>query len=293
MVKEGTGGGTVVSAPAGIDCGTTCSATYAAEAVVTLTATADAGSTFTGWSGACSGTGSCDVTLSADQSVTAGFASASTGLLAAYGFNEGSGLRAADASGNGLTALVLGAPWTSAGKYGAALSFRGRLDYVTLGDPAALRRTGSMTWSAWIFASDDPPRDGPIIAKSSASGWRLETSRDTGVTTFAVPVSADGTRLARRYSAALRSLNTWYHVAGVYDAAARTLDIYVNGVLSNGVLRGTVPARQYGSGSVTIGRGPSGSFFRGRIDEIRLYDRALRPDEIQWAMDTPIGTGRP
>jgi hypothetical protein len=64
-------------------------------------------------------------------------------------------------------------------------------------------------------------------------------------------------------------------------------------VLSNGVLRGSVPARQYGSGSVTIGRGPSGSSFRGRIDEVRLYGRALSPDEVQSTMSTPIGTGRP
>ena len=290
VTKAGTGRGTVVSAPAGIDCGTICGATYAADAVVTLTATADAGSTFIGWSGACSGTGACQVALSTDQSVTAGFAPARAALVAAYGFDEGRGSRTADASGHGLTGTVVDAAWTTAGRYGGALSFGGRRSYVTLGNPAALQITGSMTWSAWIFATADPPRDGPIVAKSSGGGWRLETSRDTGVATFAIAVSPDGQGLTRRYSAALRGLNTWYHVAGVYDAAARTLDIYVNGVLSNGVLRGTVPARQYGWGSVTIGGSPSGSSFRGRIDEVRLYDHALTGDEIQAAMSTPVCT---
>ena len=53
--KTGTGGGTVSSPPAGIDCGATCSASYDAGASVTLTAAADGNSTFVGWSGACSG----------------------------------------------------------------------------------------------------------------------------------------------------------------------------------------------------------------------------------------------
>ncbi len=65
--------GTVTSSPPGIDCGSTCSALFASGAVVTLTATPASGSTFTGWSGACTGTGPCTVTMSAAQSVTASF----------------------------------------------------------------------------------------------------------------------------------------------------------------------------------------------------------------------------
>ena len=49
--RSGTGGGNVTSAPAGIDCGTTCSHTFSSGTSVTLTAAASAGSTFAGWSG--------------------------------------------------------------------------------------------------------------------------------------------------------------------------------------------------------------------------------------------------
>ncbi|MDP4028816.1 MAG: choice-of-anchor D domain-containing protein [Gallionella sp.] len=66
--------GTVVSNPSGVNCGSTCSATYASGTSVTLTATPVAGSTFSGWGGACTGTGSCVVNMNATQSVTATFA---------------------------------------------------------------------------------------------------------------------------------------------------------------------------------------------------------------------------
>ncbi|MDA0178915.1 hypothetical protein OJ997_01310 [Solirubrobacter phytolaccae] len=74
VAKAGAGSGTITSAPAGIDCGTTCSFTYDEGTKVTLTATAAAGSGFTGWSGGCTGTGPCEVTLTAAKTVTATFA---------------------------------------------------------------------------------------------------------------------------------------------------------------------------------------------------------------------------
>jgi hypothetical protein len=71
--KAGTGSGNVSSAPTGITCGTACSANYPYGTAVTLTAVASTGSTFTGWSGACTGTGSCSVTLTSAATVTATF----------------------------------------------------------------------------------------------------------------------------------------------------------------------------------------------------------------------------
>ncbi len=70
-----TGAGTVTSNPAGIDCGTDCSENYSSGTVVMLTATADAGFTFIGWSSACTTTasGDCQVTMNAAKSVTATF----------------------------------------------------------------------------------------------------------------------------------------------------------------------------------------------------------------------------
>src|SRR5947209_18077441 len=74
----GSGSGTVTGS--GIACPGTCSHSYAAGTMVTLTASPASGSSFSGWSGGgCSGTGACTVTMSADQSVTATFAVVATG----------------------------------------------------------------------------------------------------------------------------------------------------------------------------------------------------------------------
>ncbi len=75
VTKSGGGAGTVASSPAGIDCGATCSTTFASGTSVTLTATPTTGSSFTGWSGSgCSGTSTCTVTMSAARAVNAEFA---------------------------------------------------------------------------------------------------------------------------------------------------------------------------------------------------------------------------
>ena len=73
VTKTGTGDGTVTSADGGIQCGATCSRTYPSGTAVTLLAHPAAGSTFAGWSGACSATTLCTLTLSSSLSVTAVF----------------------------------------------------------------------------------------------------------------------------------------------------------------------------------------------------------------------------
>ena len=73
ITKSGTGTGTVISSPEGIICGSDCTEVYNAGTLVTLTATPDGNSTFSGWSGACAGTGACIVTIDAAKSITATF----------------------------------------------------------------------------------------------------------------------------------------------------------------------------------------------------------------------------
>ena len=75
VTREGAGSGAVVSSPAGLDCGATCSAVFDGGTDVTLTATAADGSEFTGWTGDCAGASrTCTVAMQRARSVTATFA---------------------------------------------------------------------------------------------------------------------------------------------------------------------------------------------------------------------------
>jgi len=225
-------------------------------------------------------------------------AQAAAGLAAGYPFDAGKGATAADVSGNGLNGSLVGASWTT-GKYGNALSFNGSSNYVNVGNPGALQFTSSATWSAWVFATANPRDDGIIIGKSeNISGWQFKTSPDTGAHRFAIGITAPGNIWVQRNSTTIRALNTWYHVAGVYNAAAQSLDIYVNGVLDNGQLtsatsaKPSIPSSQLNNSSanVTIGRRSDGYYFSGIIDEVRIYGRALSAGEVQADMNTPLGT---
>ena len=148
-----------------------------------------------------------------------------------------------------------------------------------------------MTLSAWINIAANPVDDGAIVAKLGSAGWQLKTSPDTGPRTAAIQISSNGSDSIQRYSAGVLTEGNWYHVAGVYDAAARTLDIYVNGVLNNGVLSGTVPAAQFNAPvNVNIAQraGQPGTYnFLGLIDEVHIFNRALTASEIQTDMSLP------
>jgi pimeloyl-ACP methyl ester carboxylesterase len=78
VATEGSGNGRVTSTPGGIDCGSACAGGFGAGTTVILTASPAGGSVFSGWSGACTGAAStCQLTMSMDRSVAAGFGTAS------------------------------------------------------------------------------------------------------------------------------------------------------------------------------------------------------------------------
>src|SRR5262249_24523443 len=128
---------------------------------------------------------------------------------------------------------------------------------------------------------------------AGSNGYQLDTTIDHGPRTIGFKLTnASGANMAR-YGATALALNTWYYVTGVYNAAAQTLDVYLNDVLDNGALVGTVTASQQNSTlPVVVGKrsGLSGFEFNGRIDEVRIYNRALSLAEIKTNMNTPVGS---
>jgi uncharacterized protein (TIGR03437 family) len=140
-----------------------------------------------------------------------------------------------------------------------------------------------MTWSAWVSPQKGQDPEGQIISLSDGNaGWQLKVTTNAGKRSFGVAVSGAAGSRTQRCSKTVYSFNTWYYVTGVYNALAQTLNIYVNGVLDNGALSGTVPSAQVISPvNPTIGRSSGGSYFKGIIDEVSIYSRALSAVEIQ------------
>src|SRR5437660_311245 len=114
VTSAGSGSGSITSNPSGISCPTsTCSASFTSGTTVTLTATPATGSTFAGWSGAaCPGTGTCSVTMTATQSVTATF-NLVTFPLSVTSAGSGSGSITSNPSGINCPTTTCSASFTS------------------------------------------------------------------------------------------------------------------------------------------------------------------------------------
>src|SRR4029077_5815521 len=167
---------------------------------------------------------------------------------------------------------------------------------VNLGNPASLQLTGSMTISAWINSSAFPVDDAAVVSQRTNTeiGFQLDTTIDQGPRTIGFKLTTSPGGKMFRYGATVLQLNQWYHVAGAYDAATQAMNVYLNGQLDNGTLVGTVTSSQQNSSSnVTVGRrsGLTGFEFSGKIDDVRIYNRALARAEIQQDMTTAIGGG--
>ena len=122
----------------------------------------------------------------------------------------------------------------------------GTNDFVDLGNPAGLQLTGSMTVSAWINSASFPGDDAPIVSKrgSGEVGYQLDTTIDRGPRTIGFKLTPSTGGQMFRYGATAMQTNTWYHVAGVYNASStRELHVYLNGQLDDGALVGTVASR--------------------------------------------------
>jgi len=204
------------------------------------------------------------------------------GLVAAYGFNENAGTTTADRSGNNLTGTISEASWTSAGKNGAALSFDGINDMVTVADNAVLDVT-RVTLMAWVNPATNTDWQTAVL-KEIPGGLAYALYAEDDVTRPSAYVNLGQQDREAKGTAAL-PLNAWSHIAMTYDGTA--LRVYVNGVLvktsnfTGNIVTSNLPLR-IGGNAIW------GEFFAGRIDDVRVYNRALSATEITAGMNAPV-----
>jgi hypothetical protein len=200
------------------------------------------------------------------------------GLVAAYAFNEGSGTTTADASGNGQTGTITGATWTTSGKNGKALTFNGSNSWVTIPDSDKLDLTTGMTLGAWVYPTATPTNWKSIIMKEATGfyvyGLYISASRHP-----AIYIVINGQEQGFEATSSTLSINTWSHLAATYDGT--TLRLYVNGTqVGSQAISASIPAS---AGALRIGGNSiwGTEFFKGQIDDVRIYNRSLTATEIQ------------
>jgi hypothetical protein len=213
-------------------------------------------------------------------------ANANVGLVAAYGFEETSGTVAVDASGNGNTGSLVGPLRTTNGRFGRALLFDGVNDLVRIADAASLDLDGALTVEAWVYPTTPPSGWRTIVAKEGSAGsvYFLHAASGYGDAP-AGGVSFGGAERTVAGPARLAS-SAWTHLAATYDGTRVRLWVNGNSVaetLASGPVDVSTGALRLG------GNAPFGEYFQGRIDEVRLYRRALSETEIRNDMLRPVG----
>jgi parallel beta-helix repeat protein len=211
----------------------------------------------------------------------------SSGLVAHWKFDDGSGSTASDASGNGNTATLINGPLWAAGKVGKGLYFDGVNDNLTVAPSNSLNLSSSFTLAAWVNPSSTFTDFRSVVAQNYT--YYLYAS--------AAGFCGDGSPLGGFYrgrditvcqSSPLPTA-TWTHLTVTYNGS--TLALYRNGVaaaISN--VSGALPST---TGTLQIGASQYGEYFKGLIDEVRIYSRTLSAPEIQAIYQQDGGTPQP
>jgi hypothetical protein len=213
----------------------------------------------------------------------------SDGLVGYWNFDVGTGTSAPDLSGNSNTANFgtgSSAPGWVAGNYGIGVSFDGN-DYINIGNSAPLNNLTNMTISAWINpnAFSASYRSG-IVSRRGATGglnFDLSGSSEAGGAGKIEVMEAGGNFVQ---GATTLTTGNWYYVTAVMEG--NTVKLYLNGSLDGS---GTLSWTWDSSTPIYFGNINNINYywFNGKIDEVRIYNRALSPAEVRELYDWAPG----
>ena len=220
----------------------------------------------------------------------------STGLVSHWKMDDGTGLLAADSVGGNDGRLQGDATWTE-GFLGGAILLDGLGDYVDCGNKPAFNITDAVTLAAWVQARGD-------FAYPDWSGIIMRGG--VNIDTFALYYNGTSKQLGFKTTGATPNwyatgANTttalfdgdWHHVAATYDGKIKV--VYVDGVpVGNIAATGKI---ETSTGRLLIGAGrdlnPTTHHVAGRIDDARLYNRALSASDIKEFVPPKVQARKP
>ena len=207
-------------------------------------------------------------------------AGSTSGLVAAYAFDEGAGSVLTDASGNGHDGTISGATWAG-GHDGGALSFNGSSASVDLGALGTFYQSG-FTLEAWLQKATTKKDVGVLGTWTRSGGPMIWIDHIVGDYQLTLGASASSTTSTPATLPASGSGSTWPRPStaarpGSTSTAPR----------SRAAASRTASVLPTPGGSEPTAH-PAGNFFDGLIDNVRIYNRALGASEIQTDMGQPV-----
>ena len=197
-----------------------------------------------------------------------------------------------DQSTEGNDGIINGAAQTVPGQHGEAMEFDGQDDFVEvpLTDSITFSTGSSFTVQAWIKTDDQPQWNDIIVGnyrQSTNQFWSLGIFGDNpalrGKTVFGLQDSDHQNSIGVR-SEALMNDGEWHVLTGVRDQTTKKIRFYVDGELS-GEVDDTTEDINSGQ-SIWIGEHLN-RYYKGLIDEVKIWGRPLTAEEIQQSQLQP------
>ncbi len=203
------------------------------------------------------------------------------GIVSLWNLNENSGTIVYD-SEDGNDGTIYGASWTE-GISGSALKFDGKNDYVSIPDADNLDITQSLSIMAW--AKTEKNVTAKVVQKGDWDGYNIALDKWKGW--------KGSIRMTNNTSHGLKwgegrpLLKEWYHIALTYDGSQ--MKLYVNGQEKSS--KAVAGELKVNSRPVSFGSDNGAQkFFKGTIDDVRIYSQALTAEEIQAIYNGQQGT---
>lgn len=200
---------------------------------------------------------------------------------ARWKLGEGSGTTGADSSGNNHPVTLSNATWATDPTRGAVLSLNGSTGYAATTAPV-VNTAGSFTVSAWVDLASTSAYETFVTQEgSTVGGFYLEYDSDVNKWTFARFANDSPATVEKAQGGPTPVVNTWTHLAGVYDASSGAMTLYVNGVQA-ATATDTTPWNA--TGPLIIGHGwfngANNNYVNGSISDVQLYQAPLSASDI-------------